>query len=121
MNAPITYINCLGVNCAITHTSSVTQKNCFQIICVIISVVPTLTLPQNNARVFAIYESAKFPTTCLSTGCVFGNCLGISLWPQNQCLGNSAGADCNWHFITGSVLALGKAKPQMTGLKFCRN
>ena len=36
VKAPITHINCLGINFPITHTS-VTQKNCFRIICVIIS------------------------------------------------------------------------------------
>ena len=36
VNAPITHTNCLGVNFPIARTS-VTQKNCFQIICVIIS------------------------------------------------------------------------------------
>ena len=36
VNAPTTHINCLGINCPITRTS-VTRKNCFRIICVIIS------------------------------------------------------------------------------------
>ena len=36
VNAPITHMNCLGINFPIAHTS-VTQKNCFRIICVIIS------------------------------------------------------------------------------------
>ena len=36
VNAPITHINCLGITFPITHTA-VTQKNCFRIICVIIS------------------------------------------------------------------------------------
>ena len=36
MGAPIAHINCLGINFPITHTS-VTQNNCFGIICVIIS------------------------------------------------------------------------------------
>ena len=36
VGAPITHINCPGINFPITHTS-VTQKNSFQIICVIIS------------------------------------------------------------------------------------
>ena len=36
MNAPITHINCLGINFPIAR-ASVTQKNCFRIICVIIS------------------------------------------------------------------------------------
>ena len=36
VNAPITHINCLGINFPITHTS-VTQKNCSEIVCVIIS------------------------------------------------------------------------------------
>ena len=38
MNAPITPINCLGMNFPIAHThTSVTEKNCFRIICVIAS------------------------------------------------------------------------------------
>ena len=38
MDVPITHINCLGINLPITHTStSLIQKNCFRIICVIIS------------------------------------------------------------------------------------
>ena len=36
MNAPTTHINCLGIKLPITRTS-VTPKNCFRIICVIIS------------------------------------------------------------------------------------
>ena len=36
VNAPITHINCLGINFPITCTS-ITQKNHFRIICVIIS------------------------------------------------------------------------------------
>ena len=36
MNAPIAHINCLGINFPIARTS-VTQTNCFRIICVIIS------------------------------------------------------------------------------------
>ena len=36
VQVPITHINCLRINFPITHTS-VTQKNCFRIICVIIS------------------------------------------------------------------------------------
>ena len=36
VNVQITQINCLGMNCPIAHTS-VTQKNCFRIIYVIIS------------------------------------------------------------------------------------
>ena len=36
VNLPITHINCLGINFPITRTF-VTQKNCFRIICVIIS------------------------------------------------------------------------------------
>ena len=36
VNAPIAHINCLGINFPIAHTS-VTHKNCFRIICVIIS------------------------------------------------------------------------------------
>ena len=36
VNAPITHVNCLGINSPITRTS-VTQENSFQIICVIIS------------------------------------------------------------------------------------
>ena len=45
VHVPITHMNCLGINFPITHTS-VTQKNCFRIICVIISgliaMAPTL-------------------------------------------------------------------------------
>ena len=36
VNAPITQVNCLGIDFPITRTS-VTRKNCFRIICVIIS------------------------------------------------------------------------------------
>ena len=36
VNVPITHINCLGINFPIAHTSA-TQKNCFRIICVILS------------------------------------------------------------------------------------
>ena len=36
LKAPITHINWLGINFPIARTS-VTQKNCFRIICVIIS------------------------------------------------------------------------------------
>ena len=73
MNAPITHINCLGIDFPITHTS-VTQKNCFRIISVIISGLIVSTVPKcshskpgrtqqrSNARRRA-QMSAKIPQT----------------------------------------------------------
>ena len=44
MNAPITNINCLGNNFPIARTS-VAQKNCFRIICVMISGLIVVSTP----------------------------------------------------------------------------
>ena len=55
VNAPITHINCLGIDFPITRTS-VTQKNCFRIICVIISGSHTL-VPAHQA----IQKTAPIP------------------------------------------------------------
>ena len=47
VNVPIAHINCLGMNFPITHTS-VTQKNCFRIICVIISGLIVISFTDTN-------------------------------------------------------------------------